>query len=523
MISLGSLLQAMGGLGIFLIGMIVMTDALRQLAGDSVRVWLMRFTRSPVSGVVTGAASTALLQSSSATTVAAVGFVGAGLITFPAALGIVFGANLGTTITGWIVTVVGFKLNLIGLMYPCILLGALLRLFAAQRMASVGLALAGFGLIFVGIDQLQAGMQGMQSFLSGIEWRSESYPDRAKLVGLGVVFTIITQSSSAGVAAVLAALFAEAISLGQGLALVIGMDIGTTVTAAMAAIGGATGSRRTALSHVIYNIMTGCMAFVLISPYVLLLDWLVPDARVDEPELALVAFHSGFNLLGVLLVLPFTAGFAAFIERIVPEHDNAFTSQLDTKLREDPVVAVRAARGAVVEQLAALFGQVELALDDRASAYMLDKLDRAIEQTQKFLTELNPAGASEGSKQLTALLHALDHMGRLSDRCRHVEPPYKGKAEVPELLDMTGRLKSALGHQVAMLEQSRFAENEDYEPELLEAFKQFEHPFRSHVINRVAEGEIDIQEADTLLDRARWLLRVNRHIGKIVVHLNSTA
>jgi len=155
-----SLLQTLGGLGLFLFGMVVMTDALRVLAGASIRDALMRFTRSPLSGAITGAASTAILQSSSATTVAAVGFVGAGLMGFNSALGIVFGANVGTTLTGWIVMGLGFKLDLGALMLPIVLVGTLLRLFGRGRIANAGLAAAGFGVIFVGIEQMQLGMAG---------------------------------------------------------------------------------------------------------------------------------------------------------------------------------------------------------------------------------------------------------------------------------------------------------------------------------------------------------------------------
>ena len=147
------IVQVLGGLGLFLLGMIIMTEGLRELAGDMIRSALMRFTSSPVTGAATGAISTAILQSSSATTVAAVGFVGAGLMTFDSSLGIIFGANIGTTITGWLVALFGFKLKLGTIMLPLILAGAILRLFAAGRLSSTGYALAGFGLIFVGIGR----------------------------------------------------------------------------------------------------------------------------------------------------------------------------------------------------------------------------------------------------------------------------------------------------------------------------------------------------------------------------------
>ncbi|MCK5336413.1 MAG: Na/Pi symporter, partial [Gammaproteobacteria bacterium] len=146
--------------------MVIMTDGLRTLAGDTIRTALMHITRTPLSGAVTGAVSTAILQSSSATTVAAVGFVGAGLMSFSGALGIIFGANIGTTITGWLVVLLGFKLDLAAVLMPLILLGVVLRLFAKGRLSTIGFSIAGFGLIFVGISLMQDGMSGLQNIVT---------------------------------------------------------------------------------------------------------------------------------------------------------------------------------------------------------------------------------------------------------------------------------------------------------------------------------------------------------------------
>ena len=151
-----SVSQMLGGIGIFMVGMIIMTEGLRALAGDRIRKALMRFTKTPTSGAVTGAVTTAVLQSSSATTVAAVGFVGAGLLAFPEALGIIFGANIGTTVTGWTVALRGFKLKLGTVILPFILLGALPKLFFSDKLAAFAIALARFASTFVGSDLIQS-------------------------------------------------------------------------------------------------------------------------------------------------------------------------------------------------------------------------------------------------------------------------------------------------------------------------------------------------------------------------------
>jgi phosphate:Na+ symporter len=158
------IVQIAGGIGLFLLGMIVMTDGLRALAGHAMRAVLMRFTKSPLSGALTGAISTAILQASGITTVAAVGFVGAGLITFPESLGIIFGANIGTTFKGWIITLLGFKLNLESIFLPIVFIGAILRLSKA-RLANIGYSL-GFGLVFVGLTFMQESMSELHGFIS---------------------------------------------------------------------------------------------------------------------------------------------------------------------------------------------------------------------------------------------------------------------------------------------------------------------------------------------------------------------
>ena len=290
------LAQVAGGIGLFLLGMIVLTDGLRALAGNAMRSALMRFTKSPVSGALTGATSTAILQSSSLTTVAAVGFVGADLITFPDALGIIFGANIGTTLKGWIIALLGFKFSLGNIFLPLVFVGAILKLFTKGRLSTIGYTIAGFGLIFVGITYMQSSMSELHSFISFENLPADSITSRLFLVLIGIVFTAITQSSSAGVVAALTALYAGLINFNQAAALVIGMDIGTTMTAALATIGGSVGVKRTGFSHVIYNLLTATGALILLTPYTRIWEYFSPGSLINNAEIALVGFHTFFNM-----------------------------------------------------------------------------------------------------------------------------------------------------------------------------------------------------------------------------------
>ncbi|HWV58591.1 MAG TPA: Na/Pi symporter, partial [Longimicrobiales bacterium] len=151
----------LGGVGIFLLGMVILTDALKALAGDALRMILSRFVSGPWSAMLSGATATLLVQSSTATTLTTIGFVSAGLITFPQSIGVIFGANLGTTSTGWMVSMLGLHFSIAVAAMPAVAIGAVLRLLGRDSIAAAGFALAGFGLIFVGIDILQVGMAGL--------------------------------------------------------------------------------------------------------------------------------------------------------------------------------------------------------------------------------------------------------------------------------------------------------------------------------------------------------------------------
>ena len=337
------ILGVLGGLGLFLVGMTMLTDGLRALAGNSLRRALARYTTSPLSGAASGAVATALIQSSSATTLIAIGFVGAGLMSFPQALGVLFGANIGTTATGWLVALLGFKLQLDTVLVPAVFAGILLRLVGPDRLKNAGWALAGFGIMFAGIAAMQQAMAGFEGFVTPQSFPPDTVWGRLQLVAIGVVVTVITQSSSAGVAAALVALSAGAISFPQAAALVIGMGVGTTFTAAMAAFGGSTAMRRTGYAHIVYSGMTAIAAFALLPLYTALVERYVINGGHTNAQLTLVAFHTGFNMLAAAVMLGFTRPFARLIERLVPERGPPLVGNLDPLLLKEPAAAVDAA------------------------------------------------------------------------------------------------------------------------------------------------------------------------------------
>ena len=498
-----------------------MTDGLRALAGSAIRAALMRFTRSPLSGAVTGAVSTAILQSSSATTVAAVGFVGAGLITFSASLGIIFGANIGTTITGWLVALLGFKLNLGTVILPVILVGTILRLFGNGRAANIGYALAGFGLIFVGISLMQQGMSGLTDIITPEALPADTLIGRLQLVALGILFTMITQSSSAGVAATLTALFVGAITFEQAAALVIGMDVGTTVTAVMASIGGSVAARRTGLSHVIFNLFTACGALILITPYTLLWEYLSPGALSSNAEIALVAFHTSYNTLGVMVILPFTGRFAHLIEKLVPAKKPSYTGSLGEGLLEQPALALTAVQTSIHDELLALLRHVNAMLGDSLMGRRADlaELQAALDETYAYVDRihLHETQGAEWERML-GIVHTLDHMQRLHERCEEEEDraiTARGSAELSDYGRTMVKTINGIFNDIETQSWTEAAERADKTAVYIH--DQVE-PLRQSILAKIASHEIDVPQGTGRLEAIRWLKRVSKHVARIMQH-----
>lgn len=508
-----SIFQAIGGIGLFLLGMTIMTDGLKQLAGNRVRSALMRFTHSPGSGAATGAVSTMILQSSSATIVAAVGFVGVGMMQFSEALGIIFGANIGTTITGWLVALFGFKFKLAETALPLIFTGMVLKLFFKGKIATIGYTLAGFSLIFVGIALMQEGMKGFEGVITPDNLPSDSWIGRLQLVGLGILATLITQSSSAGVAATLTMLFANTINFEQAAALVIGMDIGTTVTPLIATIGGSTDVKRTGFSHVIYNFMTGAGALLLISPYIYLCNQLSPDFLTTNAEIGLVAFHTLFNTLGVLLVLPFAGYFARMIQRVVPSNHRQLY-QLDKSLPvKEPKLALIASQQALQKIFQTTLSYIDTHMGGtEKSTVPISRIEKSVDEVQEYLDQIRLKESDEQDwKQLIALLHAINHLERLVDRCESI-----GKQ-----LDVIPRSHELQTISTYFLNQTTEVEKLVNENLFTQAYKTAHETakkviadldtLRDEVILKIARDELEDYIGLEILNTIKWFKRFVKH------------
>ena len=339
-----ALATLLGGLGVFLLGMAMMTDGLKLAAGPALQHILGLATRTRWQALGSGILLTALVQSSTAVGVAAIGFVNAGLLTLAPAMWVVFGANVGTTMTSWIVALVGLKFKVEALALPLIGVGALLRMTGqSQRRGAIGTALAGFGLLFLGIGLLQTSFGGLADRFSLPQGDGVLVLLSQLLVGL--MMTVVMQSSSAAMTITLTAAQSGLIDTQGAAAVVIGANMGSAVTTALAGIGATSNARRTALAHVLFNVLTGSVALLLLPWLVGLIVW-VRDAMQlpTDPAITLALFHTAFNVMGVLLMWPMASRLAQWLkERFKQrEEDEALPRFLDKTVLPVPVLALDA-------------------------------------------------------------------------------------------------------------------------------------------------------------------------------------
>lgn len=512
----------LGGVGLFLSGMLLMSDGLKAAAGGRLQWILERSTGTPLAAFFTGMALTALVQSSSATTISTIGFVSAGLLTFPSAIGVIIGANVGTTSTGWIVALLGFKLNVGAIALPFIGVGALMRLLSHGARASLGMALVGFGLIFIGIDFLQEGMGGLAHSIDLSPFSQPSLINHLWLVLIGAVMTVLLQSSSAAVALTLTALNSGAIGLEQSAYLVIGQNLGTTVKAILAAAGASIPAQRTALAHIIFNGVAALIAFGA-TPYLLTLAILSSSAfGEDDPAVVLALFHTVFNLIGAALFLPFTAPFARSVKRLIPERGPVLTRYLDSSLLQVPSVAIEAAARALNEiTIVTLQEAVNLlrngGLKRTEEEYLL-AAQTAMDETSRFLSKIQFDGQRDDvfARRL-ALLHAGDHVDRLIEACQESRTPTVSD----EVRAAATRLADDLDAAIEWL-QTQKGDADQVIHQLAQASAsqaETRRHQREQVLEETAAGHLSPDDAQHRLESMRWVDRIGYHAWRTLHHL----
>lgn len=328
-----------GGLGIFLYGIKSMGDGLQKVAGDGLRDLLDKFTTRPIMGVLTGIVVTGLLQSSSGTTVLTIGLVTAGFMTLRQAIGVIMGANIGTTVTAFIIGI-----NISDYALPIIAIGAfLIFFFKNHKVNNFGQVFFGFGALFFGLNLMGDAMKPLRG-AQGFTDLMISLGDNPLLgVVVGTVFTVIVQSSSASIA-LLQTLFDQgAINLNAALPILFGDNIGTTITAVLASIGASIAARRAALTHVLFNVIGTVLVLILIVPFTHLIEYFQASLNLN-PKMTIAFAHGTFNVSNTIIQFPFIAVLAWIVTKLVPGEDKSIEHKAihlgEQFIRQSPSVAL---------------------------------------------------------------------------------------------------------------------------------------------------------------------------------------
>lgn len=299
------------GLGVFLFGMYHLENGLKGLAGKSFKRLLQRFTNRSWKGILTGTFVTAVLQSSSLVTLLALAFLGGGILSLNHSLGVVLGANLGTTVTAWIVATLGFKLNVAQLSFPLLAMGVFSYLLFDKRpfLKNLGTFLMGFGLLFLGLDYMKLAIEEVAAHIDLTQ-----YANLGLWVFLifGLVVTALIQSSSAMIVIVLSALNAGIIDLHQSVAMIIGSSIGTTSTLILGSLKGSADKKRLSLANIIFKTIAGLITFLFIDQLIFLT---INYFNITEPLMELVFLNTLINVIGIVIFYPFLTPFTSLLNK----------------------------------------------------------------------------------------------------------------------------------------------------------------------------------------------------------------
>ena len=375
------------GIAVFLIGMVFMEDGFKLFSGGMLENALRKSTNSLTKAIGTGFLATAIVQSSSLISIIVISFLSAELISLSGAIGIIFGSNIGTTTTAWIVSSFGVKIKIAQLAMPMLIFGVLFRYNKNKTYQGLGNILIGLGFVFLGISFMKDGFEVLKAGLDLSQFSIDGYMGVLVYISIGIFATVVIQSSSATMALIITALATNQILYFNALELAIGANIGTTVTAVLGSLSSNENGKRLAVAHLIFNMVTGFIAIAFLYQLAELVEILSSNIGIAEEDYAmkLALFHTLFNLIGILAVAPFTSRLVVFLESIfvVTKKDISRARYLDEAVVEVPEVAILALKKEIVH----LYDNATEALSHALSLHrhtfigMGDKISKVVESS----------------------------------------------------------------------------------------------------------------------------------------------
>ena len=489
-------LRLIGSLGLFLYGMKIMSEGLQKFAGDSLRRILTAMTTNRVTGVLTGVLITALIQSSSATTVMVVSFVNAGLLTLTQSIGVIMGANIGTTVTAWLISALGFKVDIAAFSLPLLAFGIPLLFSGKSSRKSVGEFIFGFSFLFMGLQALKANAPDLGANPEMLAF-VQNYADMGffsiiLFLFIGAILTMIVQASAATMAITLIMCANGWIDYQLGVALVLGENIGTTITANLAALTGNTQARRAALAHLAFNIFGVIWVLILFYPFTNAVSWFVTNVmRISDPSVAvsfkLAAFHTAFNISNTFVMI----WFVGLIEKTV-------CFLIKGKKDEDEEYRLRYITGGMLStaELSILQARKEITLFAERTGRMLDMVkalfyeknedaflktysrvekyesisDRMEIEIANYLTCVAEGRlSSEGKEEIRIMLRAGSEIESIADSCNNMARSIKRRNEFKSIFtdeqnhnvdQMLALTEKALHRMIEILKKSELVRDD---------------------------------------------------------------
>ena len=489
-------LRLIGSLGLFLYGMKIMSEGLQKFAGDSLRRILTAMTTNRVTGVLTGVLITALIQSSSATTVMVVSFVNAGLLTLTQSIGVIMGANIGTTVTAWLISALGFKVDIAAFSLPLLAFGIPLLCSGKSSRKSVGEFIFGFSFLFMGLQALKANAPDLGANPEMLAF-VQNYADMGffsiiLFLFIGAILTMIVQASAATMAITLIMCANGWIDYQLGVALVLGENIGTTITANLAALTGNTQARRAALAHLAFNIFGVIWVLILFYPFTNAVSWFVTNVmRISDPSVAvsfkLAAFHTAFNISNTFVMI----WFVGLIEKTV-------CFLIKGKKDEDEEYRLRYITGGMLStaELSILQARKEITLFAERTGRMLDMVkalfyeknedaflktysrvekyesisDRMEIEIANYLTCVAEGRlSSEGKEEIRIMLRAVSEIESIADSCNNMARSIKRRNEFKSIFtdeqnhnvdQMLALTEKALHRMIEILKKSELVRDD---------------------------------------------------------------
>lgn len=551
-------LQLVGALGIFIFGMKIFSEGLQKIAGARLKGILSGMTRNRFTGVITGFATTAITQSSTTTTVMAVSFVNAGLLTFVQSTGVIMGANIGTTITAWIVALFGFKMQITPIAMALIGVFFAFLFSKNQRWRNVAETMVGFGILFIGLEFIKNGVPDIRSnpeILTMFTMFSDyGYLSLLFFVAVGTLLTLMTQSSSAATAITLVMLFEGWISFPIAAAMVLGENIGTTVTANIAAMVGNVHAKRAARFHLLFNVIGVTWMMILMYPMLSLIDYIIMTASgstlsvmnlTDDPAvranstLALSLFHTSFNVLNVVILFAFIPYLVRLVEKLQPLKDGSSEQYhlryISTGVMNSPGLAIEQAQKEI-QQFASIVETMhdsvnELLFDPSAQREtLLKRIHEYEEETDQLEIEISDYlvritentnlehELTERMRFMQTMINDMERIGdiyfqvsKLSERMLAADTNWPEDAN-KEMQNMMNALRAAIHNMRLNVGKSADAVDLQYAISLEDKVDDLRDEFRDTHYTRLENGAYSPRAGVTFIDILNRLERIGDHV-----------